>query len=185
VSTFIPDQAKKASNVPYFEDVKSDQGWQGQATGKRFDVLKSEICVAIVRLGGTVTGFQSGLFQIESVKRQGFQVRYHFEAPNGDFIPGRLDIAALPVRPSPYSSFNARTEKSIKMALYMLRNSLDGLWFLQQLSPGYAPLMPFMLTGKSEMTISQLWSESAIMQNLLPPGDGEFVEEGHYSELGG
>jgi hypothetical protein len=57
----------------------------------------------------------------------------------------------------------------------MLRNSFDGLWFLQQLSPGFAPLMPFMLAD-GNMTVSQLWSESSMMSNLLPPGEGDFVE---------
>lgn len=70
------------------------------------------------------------------------------------------------------------------MALYMLRQGLSGLWFLQQLSPGYAALMPWMLTsGKNgEKTITQLWSESQSFSNLLPPGNAEFVE-GTYKEV--
>ncbi len=68
------------------------------------------------------------------------------------------------------------------MALYMLRNALDGNWFLQQLSPGFAPLLPWMLEEKSGKTITQLWSESVSIGNLLPvPGD-EFVE-GEFSEV--
>jgi hypothetical protein len=57
----------------------------------------------------------------------------------------------------------------------MVRNALDGMWFMQQLSPGYASLMPWMMATK-EQTISQLWSESSSMRNILPPGDSEFVE---------
>jgi hypothetical protein len=65
------------------------------------------------------------------------------------------------------------------MSLYMLRTALDGTWFLQQLSPGYAPLMPWMLVD-GEHTITQLWQESSIMRNLLPPGETDFVVEGQF-----
>lgn len=64
------------------------------------------------------------------------------------------------------------------MALYMIRMFLDGNWFAQQLSPGYSALMPFMI-GPGSKTISELWAESAVMKNLLPPLSGEF-EEGEY-----
>jgi len=172
---FIPDQPKKAADVPYYDDVLSSGGWQGQTTTKSIETLKSEIVSAVSRMGGLVTGFQKGSFQIGQLKRDGFQVTYNLETSEGKMIPGRIDVAALPVRPAPYKSISTRSEKSLKMALYMLRNSFDGLWFLQQLSPGFAPLMPFMLAD-GNMTVSQLWSESAMMSNLLPPGDADFVE---------
>jgi hypothetical protein len=60
------------------------------------------------------------------------------------------------------------------MALYMIRKALEGTWFLQKLSPGYAPLMPWMLTAKGK-TIIQVWSEQVFLENLLPSGE-EFVE---------
>jgi hypothetical protein len=173
---FIPDQPKAVENVPFYEDVTSAQGWQGQTTTKSMETLKSEITMPISRLGGMVTGFQKGKFQIGKQERLGFRVTYTIETPEGKLIPGRIDIASLPVRPSPFASFNTRCEKSLKMSLYMLRNSFDGLWFLQQLSPGFAPLMPFMLSGNGELTVSQLWSETALMQNLLPPGDADFID---------
>ena len=68
------------------------------------------------------------------------------------------------------------------MALYMVKQALDGVWFLQQLSPGYAALMPWMI-GKDNKTISQLWADSPIMSRLLPEStrkesfvDGEATE---------
>jgi hypothetical protein len=66
-------------------------------------------------------------------------------------------------------------EQSLRMSLYMLHIALAGTWFLQQLSPGYAALMPWMLVDGNK-TISQAWGESAIMQNLLPPPESDFVE---------
>lgn len=175
---FIPEQAEQqAKDVPYFDDVTAQDGWQGHTTNKGIDTLKSEIMVSISRLGGLVTGFQRGAFVIGDKKRDGFQIHYAIEMPDGAMLQGRLDVAALPVRDRHRQrrSLDTRREKSLKMALYMLRNALDGTWFLQQLSPGYAPLMPWMLERASGKTISQLWSERAF-NNLLPPGDGEFVE---------
>ena len=169
--SFQPEE-KKAQKVPYFEDVSRDEGWQGYHTTKSIKTLQSEIGDAIGRLGGVVSGFQRGTFQIETQSREGFQVHYSIENPNGQLVPGRLDIAALPVRDR---HNDQKRDKSLRMALYMLRNALDGMWFMQQLSPGYAALMPWMLADEGK-TISQLWSESPVMSRLLPPGDGDFIE---------
>lgn len=161
---FVPDQSE-AQEVPYFEDVRETDGWQGQGTRKTVEQLKTEVGDAIGRLGGFVQFFQQGTFQVGNMKRAGMQLHYTIGGR-----PARIDIAALPVRQP------ANREKSIKMALYMLRNAFSGLWFLQQLSPGYAALMPFMIADKQGHTVSQLWAEGAIMNNLLPPGDGDFLE---------
>lgn len=176
--SFIPDTPKIGSTaeVPYFDDVTGDAGWQGQTTSKSIETLKSEIMSSISRLGGLVTGFQRGQFTGKQ-KRDGFRVAYVIETPSGQMVPGRIDIAALPVKDD-YSlrrSYEARREKSLKMALYMLRTALDGTWFLQQLSPGYSALMPWMLAN-GEKTISQLWGESPVMARLLPPAENDFVD---------
>lgn len=176
MTNFIPEQPKQISDVPYFEDVSSAQGWQGQTTTKSIDTLKSEILMAISRLGGSVTGFQKGKFMVGDRERLGYRVMYNIETGDGNLFPGRIDIAALPVKRNPVTSYEIRCEKSLRMALFMLRDAFDGLWFLQQLSPGFAPLLPFMLSGNGDMTISQLWSESAVMKNLLPPGDDDFID---------
>jgi hypothetical protein len=175
--SFIPDQSKKATDVPYYDDVTSSDGWQGQSTTKSVESLKAEVTSALGRLGGLVIGFQRGSFQEGNKIREGFQVRYLIEGIDGKMVPGRLDIAALPVKDDyrMRRSMVIRKDKSLRMALYMLRMSLDGLWFLQQLSPGYAALMPWMLAD-GDKTISQLWSESSVMSNLLPPGDGEWID---------
>jgi hypothetical protein len=181
---FIPEQPKdKIPAVPYFDDVSSDAGWQGQTTGKSVDKLKTEIMEAIGRLGGTVTIFQKGTFVVGKQRREGFQISYTIEGSDGKITRGRLDIAALPVKEDYrlQRSIKTRREQSLKMALYMLRVALNGTWFLQQLSPGYAALMPWMLVDENR-TVTQLWSESTSMGLLLPPGSVEFVE-GNFKEL--
>jgi len=169
--SFQPEE-KKAIAVPFYEDAKEKDCWQGQATTKSVNKLQDEIAQAINRLGGIVSGFQRGIFQIEDQKREGFQIHYHLKAPNGQLVPGRLDVAALPVRDK-WS--DVKKDKSLRMALYMVREGLQGMWLMQQLSPGYAALMPFMLTDENK-TVSQLWSETPIMSRLLPPGESEFTE---------
>ena len=182
---FIPEAPKDArQDVPFFDDVTSAGGWQGHSTSKSIDKLKSEITEAVNRLGGVVSGFQRGTFVIGDKRREGFRIFYHIERPDGSLVRGRIDVAALPVKESYrlQRSLEARKQKSLKMALYMLRTALEGTWFLQQLSPGYAPLMPWMLMD-GDRTVTQLWSESAAMGHLLPPGgDSEFVE-GEFREV--
>lgn len=177
MTNFIPEQPKTSKQVPYFDDVLSEDGWVGQTTGKTTESLKSIITQAISRLGGFVTGFQKGTFNMGSgIARDGYRITYTIESSNGRMQPGVIEIAALPVRAGRSSSFEARKEKSLKMALYMIGQTLNGLWYLEQLSPGYAPLMPFMIEPKSGKTITQLWSENSTMNNLLPSGDGDFVD---------
>ena len=175
---FIPDQQKiEPQAVPYFDDVTAEDGWQGHATNKSVDRLKLEVIAALERLGGTVRTFQRGTFIVGDKKREGFQIHYLIELPDGEMRPGRLDVAALPVREEYrlQKSLAARREKSLKMALYMLREALNGTWFLSKLSPGYAPLMPWMLAD-GDKTVTQLWSESVFVGNLLPSGKEDFVD---------
>ena len=177
---FIPEQPNtEPREVPFYDDVTTEGGWQGHTTSKSIESLKSDIIAVIGHLGGLVVGFQRGTFVIGSQKREGFQIHYTIERPDGALFRGRLDVAALPVKDEyrRRRSLETRRLKSLKMALYMTRQALDGTWFLQQLSPGYAPLMPWMLTNESgDKTIGQLWTENAFTNKLLPPGDSEFVE---------
>lgn len=181
---FVPEQPKdEIHNVPYFDDVTADAGWQGQTTGKSIEKLKAEIVEAIGRLGGVVTGFEKGVFLVGKQRREGFRVHYTIESPDGKMTRGRLDIAALPVKEDYrlQRSLKTRREQSLKMSLYMLRMALNGTWFLQQLSPGYAALLPWMLIN-GEQTITQIWSERTQIGLLLPPGGSEFVE-GEFKEV--
>jgi hypothetical protein len=135
-----------------------------------------EVKESLSKLGGIVTSFQPGKFQSKEYERVGYRIHYVIETPSGEGAKGRLDIAALPVKKYPYHTKEKREGNSLRMALYMLRIALDGPRFLQKLSPGYSALVPFML-GPGGKTISELWAQSTIMSNLLPPNmDAEFVE---------
>lgn len=175
---FIPEQPKNNGDVPFFEDVSSTDGWMGQTTTKSIETLKSEITSAVSHLGGMVVGFQRGTFLLNGKNREGFRIHCTIEDNKGKLVPIQIEIAALPVKDTvPYRrgamrNKERRQEESLKMALFMFRDAIRGQWFMQQLSPGYAPLMPFILVENGK-TVSQLWSESPIMSKLLPQGSGE------------
>jgi hypothetical protein len=169
--TFIPDQPTQQQAVPYFEDVTSAGGWVGHTTQKSIDKLITEISTALVRLGGSVTNVQSGNFQDDinpRRKRPGYIIRYNYATPDGRIIAGKIDVCGLPLRsPTPQKEIQSR-----KMALYMLRDSLEGLWYMQQLSPGLVALMPFML-AEGDVTFSQKF----ILGLTLPaPVEDEYVD---------
>jgi len=190
---FVPTTGEFSLEVPYFDEVKSDGGWRGQGTGKSMTTLKAEITQSVARLGGQVTGFVRGAYEMENgVSSDGFQIHYAIEDSQSNLHQGRIDVAALPVREPKRRSgsrqtMDRRREQTLKMALFMIRDALDGQWFLQMLSPGYAALMPWMLV-KGDKTVTELWSESATMRKLLPPkesefkGDDEDVVEGDFRE---
>jgi hypothetical protein len=136
--TFTPEQEEKSVDVPFFDDVSGDAGWQGQGTSKSIEALKAEVMASI----------------------------------------GRLDIAVLPVKREGRlsRSLDSRRDKALKMALYMLRMAFDGQWYLQQLSPGYNALMPWMLADNNK-TMAQIWTERVALGRLLPEHDSEFSDE--------
>lgn len=177
--TFIPDQTE-AIEVPFFDDVTAENGWRGHATSKSVAALRSEVTAAFGELGALVIAFQSGTYQINEQKRQGFRIRYVVET-GATMLPGQVEIAALPVRKEPKKqrTYKKRCEGALKQALYMFRDALVGLKSLRVLSPGTAPLLPWMIEPKSGETFSQLWNKTASGDMLLSPGefvDGEFEE---------
>ncbi len=182
---FVPDTSEFSQEVPFFEEVSSDAGWKGHGTGKSLVTLKAEVTQSVARLGGQVNGFVQGHYDMPNgVRRDAFQIHYAIEDPEGKLHPGRIDVAALPVQEAKsgrrYREIMERKRtQTLKMCLFMIRDALDGQWFLQMLSPGYAALMPWMLTKPhpDAPTITELWSESATMKKLLPPKESKFKGE--------
>lgn len=163
--TFIPDQPNEQQPVPYFEDVNGAGGWVGHTTSKSIESLCAEISTALGRLGGSVIGVQSGSFQDEHApnrKRPGYVIRYTYATPDGRSLAGKIEVAGLPLR----KHTPEKEKQSRKMALYMLRDALEGLWYMQQLSPGLVALMPFML-AENDQTFSQKF-QSGLLALPMP-----------------
>jgi hypothetical protein len=178
---FIEDQKQEYKSVPYYDDVSQQEGWKGQTTSKTLDALRSEVTASIGRLGGLVVAFKRGKFlDPDGRERAGMQLYLAVEGTDGRTVGARIDIAALPVRKSTrgYQTYEKRVESSMRMALFMLRDAMDGQWFLQQMMPGYAPLIPWMLAADGKHTLTELWAESGSITSLLPPPDSTFEENG-------
>jgi len=175
------------SNVPYLDEARAADGWQGQETNLSYDRLKSELTGVMARLGGIVHGFQRGIYTIGDHDRAGVQVRYSVEGPGGAMIYGRLDVAALPIKEPTRNRYDAgkilrgRQEKALAMALYNVVHSLRAQWVLKQLNPGYIPLMPWLL-AKGGHTLSELYADAGFTKALMPPKAEKFVE-GNFREV--
>lgn len=179
---FVSEKSEqKVEVVPFYEDATAQNGWQGQSTGKTIETLKSDIISSFGKLGGLVTGFEKGSYG----NRTGFRVHYVIETPEGKHIPGYMSVAALPLKPSVrhYHYRNrvdpeaTRLDKSLRMALFNVAECLAAMWKLQRLSPGFAPLMPFMIVGKGHMNLTEMYSTGSALKALMPPSD-DFVANG-------
>lgn len=75
--TFKPiEQPVKSIDVPFFEDARKSDGWEGYSTNKSITTLKSEIIAALSRLGGNVTKFEEGDYDDNGRLRTGFRIHY-------------------------------------------------------------------------------------------------------------
>lgn len=182
---FIPDDDQGPTiDVPFFGETRAEDGWQGHATTRSYDALKSDVSKALARLNGVLHSIKRGHYVIDGLKRSGAEIHYSMEGPDGRMVYGRIDIAALPV-PEPYGgnihhsnyerSLRKRHDDSLRMALYNVAEILKAQWCLKQLNPSYVPLIPWML-GKDERTLSESYLEAGFSKALMPPDKGDFVE---------
>jgi len=174
---FIPDKDEGPTlTVPYFDEARKEDGWQGQGTTRSYDSLKSALTNAIARLDGVVHSIQRGTYSIGGIERTGAQISYSIAGPGGQMIYGRLDIAALPVREPKRTSryqevMRNRLDKAMAMALYNVTEALKAQWVLKQMNPSYVPLMPWLL-AKPDKTLSESYIEAGIGL-ALPAPEGE------------
>lgn len=167
----------KAQEVPFFDDVKSSDGWEGHTTGKNIDKLKQEISVNLSLLGYAFTGCQDGKFG----DRYGFQIHFAIKSPDGRMLPSRLDIACLPINPRKRTRTRSRgrgvsdprIDGTKKMALYMTAKAIKGMYFLNVLSPAFIPFMSLMLNSGNQ-TLGQMWIQNGQLSPLLPPPSSDF-----------
>lgn len=188
---FIPDETEpRPQDVPYFDELRTADGWQGHATNKSYETLKSEVTSAMSQLDGTIHGFQRGMYEINGIDRPGVIIHYSIEDSDGKMAYGRLDIAAPPVKEPNISSFattyqkklRAKEDKSLRMALYNVVQIFKAQGILKKMNPSYVPLMPWLLTD-DERTITERFAMAGMGNLALPApskdGDtltGEFRE---------
>jgi hypothetical protein len=181
---FIPDEGGQDYDVPLFDQVSAKDGWKGQSTDKSVETLRAEISAEIGRMHGTMTGWMRGEYEMpDGNRRPGIEIKYQVVTGEGQAFEGRIAIAALPYEFSEGRADSARinrtrADKSLRMGLYNVRDALQGSRIMETLSPGYAALMPWLLVGGEEKTVSELWAEQGMGQRALPvpDEDGEIVD---------
>jgi len=182
--SFIPDQNQSELQVPYLDNARSDDGWQGHATNESVEALRAQISSEIGRLGGTVTRWIKGIYLFGGQERQGVQIGYQVVKQDGNVFQGRIDVAGLPFEP-PYGgnkshagykrSAEGKKRKSLAMALYNVREALKAMRILKMLSPGYAPLIPWLLVSDTGMTIGESFADGLGLPRLNE-GEEDIIE---------
>ena len=167
-------------DIPYHDELRAADGWQGQTTTLSLERLKSEIINALARLGGIVHRFNKGYYEIGGVRRPGVQIIYSVEGPDGRMAYGRFDIAAPPVKEPKQSSrgdaiTRRREEQSLRTGLYNVVEALKAQWVLKMLNPSYIPLIPWMLVD-GERTVNEAYRDAGIGGKLLPASVGEIKD---------
>ena len=181
---FTPDTQSEQADIPWLDEARSDDGWQGHSTNESVASLRSQISAEIGRLGGTVTYWMPGEYEIDGQKRPGIRMEYQIVGPNGQAFTGRIDVAGLPWEP-PYNGDKShggyknavenKRKKSLAMALYNVREALKAMRILQILSPGYAALVPWMLVAETGKTIGEMWGVGSPALPA-PNEDGKIVD---------
>lgn len=181
---FTPDTDQAEQIIPLLDDAKKEDGWQGHTTNESIESLRAQISTEIGRLGGTVTRWMPGTFDINGKQRPGVQIEWQIVGPNGDLFTGRIDVAGLPWK-EPYNgnrshgkykaSTETRRHQSLAMALYNVREALRSMRILQVLSPGYAALIPWMLSPGTNQTLGEMWGMGS-KALPAPTQDGSVVE---------
>ena len=185
---FIPEDqidSKMIDNIPFFQEAKSLDGWRGIGTTKSIKTLMAEISAEIARMGGTVSSIVKGRFDTDP-ERWGYRIE--FDLVKGERIfPGKIELAALPVKKPKHMNqktkkgYNTRLDKSLRMALYMIREYIAAGRLIGLMDLDHIPLVPWLIPSGSEFTISQIFNTGSQPQ-LSEPKEGD-IHEGTFREL--
>lgn len=146
---FVPDKMDLGMlNIPFYEE-QSDAKIPGRGTSKSPEQLQAEIRDLMTKLGAYNVVFMPGKINDKPL-RYGYQIS--FMISNN---PGRIEIAALPMR----SETPSRKTAALAQALYLVRNWIEGEVFSQIYRPGNVPLMPYFI-GPGDKTLNEAMIET-------------------------
>jgi len=159
MGNFIPDQMSvQTPQVPYFEDSKLHEV-PGRGTEKSELQLQNEIRNLMVRLQAANVYFTVGKYYSGNgiPDRHGYLMTFTL---NG--IPGRMEIAALPLR----KETDARKRDALKQSLYLVRQWLEAEIMSVMYRPGAVPLVPYLI-GQGDKTVTELLAERGDLPLLV------------------
>ena len=164
---FIPDESGDLT-IPFFEDANNSLGVVGYTTSLSETKLQSKIKQAMADLGGIVTGFQFGMFG----ERHAYRIEFIYQGS-----AGRMDIACLPLR----KETEARLRQTKRHALFSVWKRLEGLFNSMLVSPGDAPLVPYMLNEQG-MTMLEWMRDEGRLPALPKPEEADDTVDGEFRE---
>lgn len=155
MDNFIPDRpTNPVFDIPFFEDVTSKDA-TGRYTQKKIGILQKEITGLFLKLGGGNVQFTQGQYP-SSPRRYGYRI--HFSM-NG--IPGRIDIAALPMR----SETDIKKDRALAQCLFLFRDYLQSEANSIIYRPGAIPLIPYLI-GSGDRTVTESLIETKILPDM-------------------
>lgn len=147
---FIPETpTDNIGKVPFFED-SAAAGVAGRRTNKPIRGLQGEVIDALAKLGAGAVQFTPGAFTEGGLTRYGFRITFYLGA-----IPGRMEIAALPLR----SETPSKKDRALAQALYLVRDSLRAMHDARYYHPGDIPLLPYLI-GSNGRTVRETLVET-------------------------
>ena len=154
--TFIPEKPSSVEqHVPFYEDVTGKEV-PGRWTTKPITQLQKEISQLLQRLNAALIAFIPGT-HAGSPKRYGYQITFKL---NG--IPGRVDIAALPMR----LEHPKKKDRALAQALFLTRNWLEAEVHSSLYRPGAIALVPFLI-GEGGKTVTEMLVERQELPLLM------------------
>jgi hypothetical protein len=161
--SFIPDNPMPQSEaaLPFYEDAE-ELKIPGTHVTRALEDYQEAITGYLFQLGANRVKFIPG-------KHEGAQPRYGYQITfvmNG--IPGRFDIAALPMRaPNP-----RKKNRALAQALYLAQEWLKAEVFSHIYRPGAIPLLPYLI-GADDQTVT----EALVKNRDLPLLPGNVLSE--------
>lgn len=139
----------------------------GYDTSKKESELRGEIVAALKLLGAAKVTFTSGKFAGDP-PRYGYVIQFTLDGEDA-----RMQVAALPLR----GETATKKEKALRQALYIVEKWLKSAITSRVFSPGYHPLMQFLLVEGGRETIGEMLVRyrGISMENpalLMPPPKG-------------
>ena len=112
--TFTPDETAAPYEVPDLEDARADFA-PFYTTEKTIAQAQSEVSLEMTKLGGILTHFTPGIFQVDGRKRYGYLIHFIFDNKRGV-----LRLAGLPMRTeTPKKTQQARTQALLNLGMWL------------------------------------------------------------------
>lgn len=162
---FTPDDTTlQLVRVPDFEDARKDVA-PGYSTHKTIERLQGDITQAIAQLGGGQIVIMQGSYTVSGRKRYGYEIRFTYGQQ-----PAVMQVAGLPMRKETPDKANQVRKQALYLVLQWLQTALTSMLF----TPGYAPLVQFMLVPGQDKTVGEMFLLQSGLVNSNPslPANG-------------